>query len=432
MDSVPLWAQFLALAFLILFSSFFALSEAALMAANRHRLRHHAAQGNPGAAAALWLLERNDKVLALLLIANTGLNALATALATVIAIRAFGSGESVIVGATVVVALLLIVFAEVTPKVVGTTYPEQIALPASRVLKVLMVVARPMVWFVNLFVSRLLLLLHIKTGGAVPRHRPSPEELRATVLESSSFFPQKHKSILRNLFDLETISVEDVMTPRAQIEAINLAAPVEEIKSQLTTCYHNKLPAYEGEINQIVGILHVRKAVALLGQERELEVAHIRTLLTPPYFIPQDTGAFTQLQHFQENRERLGIIVDEYGELQGLVTLDDIIEEMIGEFTTSAPSGAHGDCLGWDAQGECQLEGSATLRDINKRLDLRLPLDGPKTLNGLVLDLLQDIPEASVCVRAPGCIIEIVQAQNQAIKVVKLIRHADGGEVSRV
>jgi Mg2+/Co2+ transporter CorB len=212
-----------------------------------------------------------------------------------------------------------------------------------------------------------------------------------------------------------------VMTPRAQIEALNLSVPIEEIKNQLTTCYHNKLPVFEGEINQIVGILHVRKAMALLNQQDELSVQDFRELLIPPYFIPEDTDVFTQLQYFQENHERLGIIVDEYGEVQGLVTLDDIIEEMIGEFTTSIPGAARADTFRWNEEGECLLEGTTTLRDINKQLHLNFPLDGPKTLNGYLLELLQDIPEASVSLKLGDCVLEIVQVQNQSIKVVKLI-----------
>ena len=241
------------------------------------------------------------------------------------------------------------------------------------------------------------------------------------VLEGGSFIPKKHKSILLNLFDLEKISVEDVMTPRAQIEALDLSAPVDDIKHQLTTCYHNKLPVYQGEINQIIGILHVRKAMALLNQD-ELTTDHFRALLVPPYFVPEDADVFTQLQYFQENHERLGIIVDEYGEVQGLVTLEDIIEEMIGEFTTSMPGTARTAGFGWDEHGECLLEGTTTLRDINKHLAMDLPVDGPKTINGLLLEELRDIPEASISLKIGHCIVEIVQVQNQAIKMIKLIR----------
>jgi Mg2+/Co2+ transporter CorB len=308
--------------------------------------------------------------------------------------------------------------------VIGATYPEKISLASSQVLKPLMAASKPVIWFVNLFVGIVLKLFRIKAGAHAHQHRLSPDELRSIVLEGGNFIPQKHKSILLNLFDLETISVEDIMTPRSQVEALNLAVPVEEIKHQLTTCYHNKLPVYEGEINQIVGILHVRKAVALLNQDEELTVEHFRELLTTPYYIPQDTGVFTQLQYFQENKERLGIIVDEYGEVQGLVTLDDIIEEMIGEFTTSMPGAARSDTFGWDSAGECLLEGATPLRDINKRLNLHFPLDGPKTLNGLMLEQLQDIPDAPISLKLGNCVIDVVQVQNQAIKVVKLKRPA--------
>lgn len=398
------------------------MAETALMAANRYRLRHMAKRGSRRAITTLWLLDRTDKLLSLVLIANTLINAMATALVTSIAIDTFGHDDNVITVSTGVVAFLLIVFAEISPKVIGASYPEKIALPTAVVLKPLMAAAKPVIWFVNLFVGLVLKLFRIKAGAHVQDARLSPEELRSIVLEGGNFIPQKHKSILLNLFDLETISVEDVMTPRSQIEALNLSLPVEEIKHELTTCYHNKLPVYEGEINQIVGILHVRKAVALLNQEEELTTEHFRALLSTPYFIPQDTGVFTQLQYFQENRERLGIIVDEYGEVQGLVTLDDIIEEMIGEFTTSMPGAARADSFAWNEQGECLLEGATTLRDINKRLGLTFPLDGPKTLNGLMLELLQEIPESPISVKAGNCVIEVVQVQNQSIKVVKLIR----------
>ena len=422
MDSVPLWVQLLSLAVLTCTSAFFSISETALMALNRHRVKHLARRGSRLAQTTLWLLDHTDRMLSLILIANTLINALITALVTSIAISAFGNNQEVITIATAVVAFFLIVFAEITPKVVGATYPERIALPASLIIKPLILLARPAIWFVNLFVRALLRLMGLRTGREARDVRLSPEELRSMVLEGGNFIPVKHKSILLNLFDLEQVTVEDVMTPRAQIEALNLSVPVEDIKHQLTTCYHNKLLVHEGEINQIVGILHVRKAMALLNQEDELTVDHFRELLTPPYFIPAETDLFTQLQYFQENHERLGIIVDEYGEVQGLVTLDDIIEEMVGEFTTSTPGATRADQFGWDSNGECLLEGSISLRDVNKRLGIDLPLEGPKTLNGLLLETLQDIPEASVSLKIAHVVIEIVQVQEQAIRMVKLYR----------
>lgn len=419
---MPLWVPVAALIFLISCSAFFAMAETALMAANRYRLRNLAKRGHRGAITTLWLLERTDQLLSLILIANTLVNAAATALATAIAILAFGYDESAIAIAIALLAFVLIVFAEITPKFIGASYPENISLGASTVLKPLLAVATPVTWFVNLFVKLVLKIINVRPANAAQQHRVSPEELRSIVLEGGNFIPQKHKSILLNLFDLESTSVEDIMTPRAQIEALNLAVPVADIKSQLTTCYHNKLPVYEGEINHILGILHVRHAVALLNEDEELTVQHFRDLLTTPYYIPQDTRVFTQLQYFQENKERLGIIVDEYGEVQGLVTLDDIIEEMIGEFTTSVPGAARSESFGWDARGECLLEGTTALRDINKRLELNFPLDGPKTLNGLMLEQLQDIPDAPISLKIGSVVIEVIQVKNQAIKVVKLRR----------
>ena len=423
MDTVPLWVLVLALALLILLSAFFAMAETALMAANKYRLRHLAEGGNRGALTTLWLLARTDRFLSLVLIANILLNAMAAALVTVVAIDMYGNEESVITAAAAMVAFLLIVFAEVAPKIIGATYPEPIAMATSLPLQALLRLAKPVVSFVNLFVRALLRLFRIRTGQDAPQSRLSPGELRSIVLESGNFVPQKHRSILLNLFDLESVTVDDIMIPRTQIEALNLAAPIASILDELTTCYHNKLPVYEGEINRIVGILHVRKAVGLLREVEELTTDHLRELLVAPYFIPQDTGALDQLQQFQEQRERLGLIVDEYGEVQGLVTLDDIIEEMIGNFTTSMPGGAR-NAVAWNAKGECLLEGSTPLRDINKQLGLSLPLDGPRTINGLLLEQLQDIPEAPISLKIGPCVIEVVQVQNQAIKVVKLLRPA--------
>ncbi|CAH0162573.1 Hemolysin C [Massilia sp. Bi118] len=398
------------------------MAETALMAANKYRLRHLAKRGHRGAITTLWLLERTDKLLSLVLIANTLINAMATALVTAIAILSFGHEEGVITIATASVAFLLIVFAEIAPKVIGATYPEKISLGTSLVLRPLMKLAKPAIWFVNLFVSAILRPLGIRANADAHQQRLSAEELRTVVLEGGNFMPQKHKSILLNLFDLEKISVEDIMTPRPQIEALNLARPIEEIKAELITCYHRKLPVYEGEINRIVGILPVRKTVGLLSQSDEPTVEDFRALLTEPYFIPQDTDVFTQLQYFQENKERLGIIVDEYGEVQGLVTLEDIIEEMIGDYTTSTPATARADAMAWNAKGECLLEGSTPLRDINKKLALDLPLDGPKTVNGLLLEQLQEIPEFPIALKVGGVVIEVVQVQNQSIRVVKLLR----------
>ncbi len=419
-----MWVLVLALALLILCSAFFAMTETALMAANKYRLRHLAGRGNSGAITTLWLLERIDRFLSLVLIANVLLNAMCAALVTVIAIRLFGAEESVVTAAAAAVAFLLIVFAEVAPKVIGATYPEPIAVATSLPLKGLMRLGRPLISFVNLFVRALLRLLRIPAQPDAARQRLSREELRSVVLEGGSFIPQKHRSILLNLFDLEAVKVDDIMTPRSQIEAIDLQGPIEAILDALAASSHNELLVFEGEINRIAGILRVRKALGLLREPGEVTREQLRALLVPPYFIPEDTRVLDQLQHFQEEHERLGIIVDEYGEVQGLVTLDDIIEEMVGNFSPPETAGEICDAASWDAHGECLVAGSTSLRDINKQLGLDLPLDGPRTVNGLLLEVLQEIPDAPIALRLANCVIEVVQVEHQAIRLVKLLRPA--------
>ena len=417
-----MWVLILALALLILLSAFFAMSETALMAANKYRLRHLAGRGHRGAITALWLLERTDRFLSLVLISNILLNAMCAALVTVIAIRLFGAEESVIAGAAAAVAFLLIVFAEVSPKIIGATYPEPVATATSLPLKGLMRIGRPLISFVNVFVRALLALLRIRTGPDAARQRLSQEELRSVVLEGGSYIPQKHRSILLNLFDLESVKVGDIMSPRARIEALDLDDPLETILDGLANCVHNTLPVYEGEINRVIGILHVRKAASLLRDGASKE--RLRALLAPPYFILEDSRVLDQLQYFQEARERLGVVVDEYGEVQGLLALDDIIEEMIGSFTTPQAGSAPEENLAWDAQGACLLDGGTPLRDINKQLGLSLPLEGPRTVNGLLLETLQEIPDAPIALKIGGCVIEVLQVEGQAVKRVKLLRPA--------
>ncbi len=317
-----------------------------MMALSRHKLRHLATAGSHRAKLVLSMLNQTERLLGVILLGNNLINCAASAIAAAFAIHYFGESKYALAIASTTVSFCIIIFSEITPKVIGAAYPERIALFIAPILRVLMFIMNPLVWVTNLMVKGILRLLRVPQNRG--ESQISSEELRSIVLEGGNFVPKKHKSILLNLFDLEKISVEDIMTPRVQVEALNLAVSVEEIKHQLITCYHNKLPVYEGEINRIVGILHVRKAVALLNQVEALTADHFRALLTPPYFIPQETGVLAQLQYFQENRERLGIIVDEYGEVQGLVTLEDILEEMIGEFTTSIPGAARADAFGWD------------------------------------------------------------------------------------
>ena len=272
-------------------------------------------------------------------------------------------------------------------------------------------------WLINVFVSALLKLLRINTKDT-KHSQMTRDELRSVLLESH-FIPHKHRNILLNFFNLEEIQVDDVMTPRARVEVLDLSRPIDEVIHQLETCYHNKLPVFDEDSDKIIGILAVRKALSLLGDE-ELTHENFREILSPPYFIPSGTPVLQQLQYFQENQERIGLVVDEYGVVQGLVTIEDILEELIGEFTTSLPDLATK--TKWLADNTYLADGTATLRDLNRLLGLDLPLDGPKTLNGLLLEYLEDIPDNDVSVRLENVVMEITQVDDQIIKTVKIYR----------
>ncbi len=410
-----------ALFLLLLASAFFSIAETSMMSLNRYRLGHLVRQGRRGARLAADLLRQTEKLLGTILLGNNLVNTALTAMVTALAIRQFGNSDKTILIATASVAFLIIVFCEITPKVVGATFPERVALPAVFVLRPLMRVSAPAVWFINLIAGRLLRAFGVRPGES-SQARLSAEELRTIVLESGGFMPQKHRSIVLNLFDLESITVDDVMIPRNRIESLNISGSQESIREQLATCYHNKLLVHEGDANQAVGVLHVRRALALLSRDA-FEVDEIREQLSEPYYVPSGTPVFTQLQYFQENRQRLALVVDEYGEVQGLVTLEDIIEEIIGEFTTTAPGGV--EALAWSATGEVTLEGTVLLRELNRRLGTQFPLDGPRTLTGLVLETLQDLPEGEVSVRFGDVAIEVVQIQDRTIRSVRVRRLAE-------
>ncbi|HDR8939904.1 HlyC/CorC family transporter [Burkholderia vietnamiensis] len=418
MDQIPLWAQIGAVFLLLLCSSFFSISETAMMALNRHRLKHLASQGALGAKTTQGLLTRTDLLLSVILIGNNLFNTIIPVLTTSLALHTFGRNNLALSIATGIVAFLIIVFAEIAPKIVGATFPERIALPASLVIAPLMRVFKPVVWFVNALANGVLWVLRINTKSGRDQ-RMSADELRAIVLESSSFMPTKHRSILLNLFDLENITVDDVMVPRRQIESLNFYAPFDEVLHQIETCYHNRLVVYEGDIDKVLGVLHVRKTLtALHNQDFDREM--LRTLLAEPYYVPSGTPVVQQLQYFQESRQRTALVVNEYGELEGLVTPEDIIEELIGEFTTSMPRGERAG--GWNDSGECIVAASMPLRELNRWLHLQLPTDGPKTLNGLILEILEEIPEGDVCVKIGGVMLEVMRSDDQAVRTVKLFK----------
>jgi Mg2+/Co2+ transporter CorB len=428
MVEIPLGWLLGALAVLLGLSAFFSIAETAMMATNRYRLTHLVSQGNTAALRVAQLLKRTDRLLGGILIGNTLVVVAASALTTVVAVRLFGENKIVYATATLVISFLIIVFSEITPKVIGATHPDRTALLLSLPLKVSLRLLDPAAWFVNLFVRPLLWLLRVRSTPSGDAPKLSPEEIRTLVLESSSFMPKKHLAILVNLFDVGAITVQDIMVPRSRIESVCLEDGMETVSRQLATSYHMRLPVLRNHEGELAGIVHLRKILPAL-RAGALDEAALTAVLDEPYFVPASTSVLSQMQYFQENRERLALVVDEYGELMGLVTLEDIIEEIIGKFTTSLPSATP---LAWDASGAATAEGAMPVREVNRALGLALPTDGPKTLNGLIVEHLQDIPEADVSIKIAGVPMEIVHAQGRTIKTVRIFRPSADVESTEV
>jgi Mg2+/Co2+ transporter CorB len=417
LDEIPLHTLLIAFVVLLVVSAFFSISETSMMALNRYRLRHLAKTGHRGARLAAQLLSRTDRLLGVVLLGNNLVNAAAAALVTVITFRLFGESELALTLGTLAVTFAILIFSEITPKVMGATYPERIAFPAAYVLSPLLKLVYPIVWFINLFVSGLLWLLRLKPQNS-QTHTLSMEELRTLVLEGANFLPQKHQNILLNLFDLESITVEDAMTPRNQIEAIDIELSPDQIRRQIATSNHTRLPVYRGRLDDIVGIVHVRK-VLNLSEGEQISAETLKEIMREAYFIPLDTPLLTQVQNFQEQQDRMALVVDEYGELKGLLTLEDILEEIIGEFTTHSPMQTARFRRMED--GSIIVEGGSLLRELNRKLGYRFPLDGPKTLNGLILEHLQDIPEPGTSLKLAGYPLEVLQTQDRVIRSVRLL-----------
>lgn len=423
MTDIPLSALLVALFFLLILSGFFSGSETAMMAANRYRLRHLAQTGHRGAKLALALLDKTDQLLGLILLGNTLLNAAAATLTGYIAVALFGQSRWALEIGTLCITFALLVVSEISPKVVCATYADRLTPRIGYILTPLLRIAYPVIWFVNLFVTGLLRLLRLSPKGLHNDAKLSPEELRTLVLESAQFIPKQHRTILSNLFELNNICVEDIMTPRGAIEILDLEQSWDDVLAQLATSHHSRLAVCRESLDHLLGILPVRRLIAE-APRGEMDEITLRSQLQAPYYIPIGTPVFSQLSFFQENRQRVGFVVDEYGDILGLLTLEDIIEEIVGEFTTSV-SGFGSPALAWDEDDSAVVEGSRSLRDINRMLALSFPLDGPKTLNGLVLEYLQDIPEAGVGLKIAHTAMEIVQTQGRSVVTVRLFRPRD-------
>ncbi|UCC55350.1 MAG: HlyC/CorC family transporter [Gammaproteobacteria bacterium] len=414
MDDIPLSVLFIALFILLLLSAFFSGSETGLMTLNRYRLRHLADKKHPGARRAQQLLEQPDRLIGLILLGNNLVNILASMLTTLIALRIAGqTGVAIAAGLLV---LVILIFAEVTPKTLAALHPERIAFPAAFIYVPLLRIFYPLVWLVNIITNTLLKKLGVPTGIR-PSDALSSEELRTVVKEAGAMIPERHQAMLLNIIDLEKVTVEDVMVPRNDVTGIDINDDWETITRQLSDSQYTRLPVYRETIDRVIGILHMRDVLPLL-QRGQLDADALQQIMREPFFIPENTSLNRQLLHFQRQKRRIGFVVDEYGDLQGLVTLEDILEEVVGEFTTD-PADLHEDIVPQE-DGTWLVDGSINIRTLNSALDMSLSTDGPRTLNGLITEYLETIPDIGTSLLLDRHPVDIIQIRDNMIKTVRI------------
>jgi Mg2+/Co2+ transporter CorB len=417
LENISTQMLFIILGILILISAYFSGSETGMMSLNRYRLRHLEKEKHKGAKRVSKLLKRPDRLIGLILIGNNLVNIAAASIATVIGIRYFGDVYGMLVS-TVVLTLVILIFAEVTPKTLAALYPEKIAFPSSILLSLLLKILFPLVIAVNWITNGILMLLGISSDQR-EQHSLSSEELRTVVNESGALLQAQDQSMLMSILDLEKVSVEDIMIPRSELVGIDVNNDWKKILKQLTQSTHTRVLLYRDNIDDVVGYIHARDALKLLSRSQFTKATLLRAV-RELYFIPEGTPLNIQLLKFQHAKERLGLVVDEYGDIQGLVTLEDILEEIVGDFTTTmTPTPSEAVTLQPD--GSYLVDGSASIRDVNKEMSWLLPTDGPKTLNGLIIEYLEDIPENNLSVRIAGYPVEIVEVSNNRIKIVRVM-----------
>lgn len=411
MDDIPISVLFSMLIFLILVSGFFSGSETGLMSLNRYRLRHLADKENKGAIRAFRLLKKPEKLIGLILLGNNFVNILASAIATIIGIRLFG--EAGVLIATIILTIVVLVFAEVTPKTLAAMHPEKFALPATLILEPLLRLLYPFVWFVNLSSTVIFKIFGIRKTTS--SDTLSSEELRIVVNEAATMIPESHQKMLLSILDLEKVTIDDIMVPRNELIGIDLEDEWSDIIKQLSETSHTRLPVYEGDIDHMVGIIHIRRALRFFHMEDSTK-DDFKKIIRDAYYIPAGTPLNTQLLNFQHQRRRNAMVVNEYGDILGLVTLEDILEEIVGEFTTD-PSASRKDIQIKD-DGNYLIDGSITVRELNRILSWQLPTEGPKTLNGLIIEYLEHIPEPGTSMMLDNYPIEIIQTTKNAVKTV--------------
>jgi Mg2+/Co2+ transporter CorB len=416
LNEAPLGLLFLVLFALIILSAFFSSSETGMMALNRYRLKHLAGSGHKGAKRASYLLERPERLIGFVLIGNTLANVLASALATVISIRILGDNGFAVTIASFLVAVFLLIFAEVAPKTVAALYPERVAFPFSHILKPMLRTFYPLVWTVNTVANKLLRIFGIDPD----RHHEEPlsqAELRTIVNDAGEIIPQRHQGMLLNILDLEQMTIDDIMVPRSEMVGLDLDDDDAALTRQLRECEFTRIPVYTQDINNIAGLLHLRSVVRLIDSNGQLNRRALLKEIDEPYFVPEGTPLHTQLFNFQKQKRRIAIVVDEYGVVQGLIALEDILEEIVGEFTSNLAD--ESEEIIEQSDGSFIIDGSAGIREINRALDWKLPTDGPKTLNGLLLENLENFPDADVGVRIGDYFFETLNIQGNIVKQVR-------------
>ncbi|MEE9595345.1 MAG: HlyC/CorC family transporter [Acidiferrobacterales bacterium] len=413
MDDVPIGALVIALTFLILLSAFFSASEIGMMAINRYRLKHLAKSGHRAARIVHKLLERPDRVLGVILLGNNFANLAASAVTTIIALKIFGQASIAV--ATALLTITILIFAEVAPKTIAAMQPERVAFPAAYVLRFLLKVCYPIIWLINQIANQMLRLLGVpldKRGDQI-----SSEELRLAVMEAGTLIPKTHQAMLLGILDLEKITVEDVMVPRGQIQGIDLDDDWDDILAQLTRSRYTRLAIYRGSLENVVGMIHMRKVLNGL-RENELSRETLIQSMTEPYFIPEGTPLNTQLLNFKKSKRRIGFVVDEYGDIMGLVTLDEILEEIVGDFSTEAIGKIED--IRPQADGSYLVKGGASIRDLNRKLGWELPSDGSRTINGLITEYLEDIPEPGTSLMLSGYQVDVMRTRGTAVEVARI------------
>ncbi|MCX2981798.1 HlyC/CorC family transporter [Halieaceae bacterium IMCC14734] len=413
MNEAPLGLLFSILVALIFLSGFFSSSETGMMSLNRYRLKHLKSSGHKGAKRVSKLLARQDRLIGLILIGNNLVNILASAIATVIAIRLWGDAGIAI--ATLLLTLVILIFAEITPKTLAARYPEKIAFPASLILTVLLRVFYPLVWLVGGITNGIL-----KLFGVNPAERAdmsiTTDELRTIVNEAGNLIPDRHQGMLLNILELESVTVDDIMVPRSEVYGIDLAEADEVILKRIQASEYTRLPLYTDDINEVSGVLHMRTTSRFIS-EAGLDRNKMLAEAAEPYFIPEGTPLHTQLLNFQRKKNRMAVVVDEYGVLMGLVALEDILEEIVGEFTSNLAETIED--IYPQKDGSYIINGSATVRDINKSLEWLLPTEGPKTLSGLLLEHLEGFPDGNVCINIEDYRLEILELRDNVVQAAR-------------